>query len=83
MEKCKRCLLFESAMKDTLKDVQEHLAKIPAKEKVDETVYQQRLASCKQCEYLVSGTCLKCGCYVELRAAFIKQKCPNVKKREW
>ena len=70
-------------MQATLEDIQQHLAKIPAEEKVDEAVYRQRLDSCKQCEYLVSGTCLKCGCYVELRAAFVGQKCPNVKKRAW
>ena len=83
MKQCKRCLLLESAEADTLKDIRERLQKIPLNEKVDDALYQQRLAFCKECEHLLSGVCQKCGCYVEFRAAFAKQKCPNVKKRQW
>ncbi|MBR2950689.1 MAG: hypothetical protein IKC46_12660 [Lachnospiraceae bacterium] len=39
------------------------------------SVYEQRLAVCKECDYLEVGTCLACGCYVELRAAVNKNKC--------
>ena len=31
----------------------------------------------------ISGVCMKCGCYVEFRAAFKKNNCPNVKDRRW
>ena len=83
MEECKRCLLLESAQEDTLKAIQEHIEKIPDRMRADEALYQERLALCKQCEHLLSGMCLKCGCYVEFRAAFSKQNCPNVKMKRW
>ena len=41
-----------------------------------EEVYENRLKICKECDDLVAGTCLKCGCYVELRAAVTRNKCP-------
>ena len=45
-------------------------------EKADDGVYKARLNVCGECEHLISGTCMKCGCYVELRAAYKKNKCP-------
>ena len=35
---------------------------------------------CKECDKLNAGTCLSCGCYVEIRAAMKQSKCPN---RKW
>ena len=83
MQPCKRCLLLESAQADTFQSLQAHLDKIPPEQKTDSAVYQSRLESCKQCDNLLSGVCMKCGCYVELRAAYALQKCPDVKKRKW
>lgn len=74
---------MECDREDILKSVKEHIAKIPAKEKTADALYAERLAHCRQCEHLISGVCVKCGCYVELRAAFASQKCPNVKARKW
>ena len=83
MEECKRCLLLESAREDIFALVQEHLQKIPEGKKAPEALYRQRLALCLECEHLMSGTCIKCGCYVELRAAFLGQKCPDAKQKKW
>ena len=83
MEECKRCLLLESEREDVFASVQEHLKKIPDDKKAPEALYRQRLALCLECEHLISGTCLKCGCYVELRAAFLGQKCPDAKRKKW
>ena len=35
------------------------------------------------CEHLISGVCMKCGCYVEFRAAFKRNSCPYVRNRRW
>ncbi|MFR1660111.1 DUF6171 family protein [Gallintestinimicrobium sp.] len=43
-------------------------------------MYEKRLELCKACDYLEAGTCLACGCYVELRAAVKKNRCPY---RHW
>lgn len=83
MVECKRCLLIESACEDTFKAVREHIEKIPEGKRADEKLYAERLEKCRQCEALISGTCIKCGCYVELRAAFTDQRCPNAKNRKW
>lgn len=83
MRECKKCLLYASAEKDILDDILIRIEKMPLKEKCSEKIYNERLDLCKKCDYLVSGTCLKCGCYVEFRAAFKKQKCPDAADRKW
>ena len=83
MKTCKRCLLLESAEEDTLALIREKITAIPAADKADDTLYQARLAACKECDHLLSGVCVKCGCYVEFRAAYKRLKCPNVKDRRW
>ncbi|MBQ8183485.1 MAG: hypothetical protein IJ025_06275 [Clostridia bacterium] len=80
---CKKCLLLESAEGDILKDIQEKITKLSPQEKCEQAEYEKRLELCKACDNLVSGVCMKCGCYVEFRAAFKNQKCPDVKDRKW
>ena len=76
MRVCRRCLLFESGRQDILKDIKEHIDKIPGEKKTQDEAYAHRLAVCGECDCLESGTCLKCGCYPEFRAAFAANKCP-------
>lgn len=83
VKECKRCLLREAAEDDTLRDIQGQIEKISDGEKSDDDLYRRRLDACRECDHLVSGVCMKCGCYVEFRAAFKKMKCPNVRDRKW
>lgn len=78
---CKKCLLMESMQGDTFKLIEEKIAKLSPEEKASAVVYENRLSLCRQCEQLISGTCLKCGCYVEFRAAFKNQRCPSAKPK--
>lgn len=82
-KECKRCLLRQAAEEDTYRDIQAQLDKIDPEEKAEEGLYDKRLAACMNCDHLLSGVCMKCGCYVEFRAAFKNMKCPNVKDRKW
>ena len=82
-KECKRCLLRQAAEDDTYRDIQSQLDKVAAEEKAEEELYRQRLDACKSCDHLISGVCMKCGCYLEFRAAFKGMKCPNVKARKW
>lgn len=82
-QECKRCLLLESAEGDILGSIKEKVDILPPQEKCESEVYNERLEKCKNCDNLISGVCMKCGCYVEFRAAFKKQKCPNVSDRKW
>lgn len=83
MAECKRCLLREMAEEDVLESITTRIEKLSPKEKSDDALYAKRLSACKECEHLVSGVCMKCGCYVEFRAAFKKQNCPNASDRKW
>ena len=80
---CKKCLLYESAEADMLAEIKSRINKLTPQERADDDVYSHRLALCQQCDNLISGVCMKCGCYVEFRAAFIKQKCPDTRDRKW
>lgn len=83
VKECKRCLLQQAAEDDTYRDIQAQVDKINPGEKTEEALYAKRLDACVNCDHLISGVCMKCGCYVEFRAAFKNMKCPNVKDRKW
>lgn len=73
---CRRCLLLESGKEEILLDIEKYKSKIPEEEKTPSQEYEKRLGICRECENLVDGCCLKCGCYPEFRGAFRNQKCP-------
>ncbi len=83
MAECKRCLLLESSGADILDSIKERINKLSDKERIDDDTYNKRLSECRNCDNLISGVCIKCGCYVEFRAAFRRQKCPNANDRRW
>ena len=80
---CRKCLLYESAEAHVLDDINARIQKLPYRERSPDDLYKQRLDLCRNCDNLISGVCMKCGCYVEFRAAFKKQKCPDVRDRKW
>ncbi len=73
---CKKCLLREAFPADYEKYVAGLLKKIPENQKTPKEAYQDRLSLCRDCTQLSNGTCMGCGCLVELRAAYRKEKCP-------
>ena len=75
---CKKCFISEQSGK-AAEDIRKLLAALPEKEKASHEEYHRRLEICKNCEKLSEGTCLACGCYVELRAAKKDGKCPEKK----
>lgn len=81
MEKivCRHCLLEEMNDEDAKKVVRNYLDTMEPAEKAAENVYSDRLMCCRQCDRLINGTCLDCGCYVEIRAAMKKADCPQKK----
>ena len=78
-ERVCRCLLEKADKKEILEDINRRIEKLSPNEKAGEELYKNRLSLCSDCDYIADGTCLKCGCYPEFRAAFLKNKCP-VKK---
>lgn len=73
-----RCLLMASGQEDMARLVAEYIATLPEESRVPEDVYRARLALCEGCEALNNGTCARCGCYVEARAAKRGLSCPAV-----
>ena len=83
LRECKRCLLLASGDEDNHKLVQQYIAKIRPEEKCDDETYKKRLEICRNCDNHISGSFIKCGCYVEFRAAFRNKKCPDTKLKKW
>lgn len=80
---CKKCLLLEAGKKAAFKTVTDYLNNLDDELKADEVLRDKRLALCKDCDYLISGMCRQCGCYVEIRAALKDKSCPNFDDRKW
>lgn len=49
---------------------------LPPDRRVAESSYEARLSLCRACPHLNIGTCMQCGCYVEVRAAQKGLRCP-------
>ncbi len=73
---CLRCLLREFDEQAYVKTLKERIERTPARERTDPAAYDARLEVCRACDRLERGTCLACGCYVELRAASKRGRCP-------
>lgn len=76
---CYRCLLQEANQEMYQKQLKRYIEHLERDIRTAESVYTERLTTCKSCSYLETGTCLACGCYVELRAAVKKSHCPYKK----
>ena len=79
---CTLCLLEEAGRADVAQAVRAAAAKIPADKRTEEAEYSRRLEICRECEHLLGGTCMKCGCYSELRAARKDAHCP-LRAKKW
>lgn len=76
---CYRCLLRDFNRTKYENDIEKYINLIGKEDKADDELYNERLDICKSCDKLSEGTCLKCGCYVELRAASNNAACPAKK----
>ena len=77
-----RCLLKDTPETELMENIREYISGLDDDIRADEEVYQKRLSICKRCGSLMDGVCLKCGCYVEMRAAVKNNRCPS-EKRYW
>ena len=75
---CTRCLLRDMIDADTAM-IEKYKSALKAEDMVSDQEYEGRLSVCKDCEKLNAGTCMACGCYVELRASAKVSHCPNKK----
>lgn len=73
---CTRCLLKDFSKEKYEAIVTNGLASLPKEDLVESGIVADRLNICKECDRLNQGTCLACGCFVELRASLKKGRCP-------
>jgi len=74
---CRKCLLREmTGQEEYFRSLREYIENLDPDIKAPEELYEQRLAVCRECDLLLEGMCRSCGCYVELRAAVEKNRCP-------
>lgn len=79
---CKRCLLKELTDNEYDMTVSGYISNIPQELRTPEVTYAYRLEQCKNCQYYRNGLCRLCGCFVEIRAATMKNYCPD-KTAHW
>ena len=79
---CLRCLLAQAGEADLARAIAERIAAMPPEERAPQALYEKRLDKCRECASLNAGTCQKCGCYAELRAARLGAVCPH-EERKW
>lgn len=75
-----KCLLSEAGEKELAKSIREYVSTLNEEIKADSELYKLRLSVCGGCGHLLNGTCGKCGCYVEMRAAIRSNRCPSEEK---
>ncbi len=83
MEKCKKCLLLEAGENVTYEEIMKYVSSLEKSSVVTDDIYESRIQNCKTCDNLISGMCLKCGCYVEVRARLKDGECPDYNKKRW
>lgn len=75
-----KCLLREAGEQELAQSIAEYVSTLNEEIRADDDLYQKRLKICSGCDRLLNGTCLKCGCYVEMRAAVVTNRCPSEEK---
>lgn len=76
-KRCRRCLLQDMADEnDYYASVVRYRATMPRRVRTPDAEYTARLEHCRTCPSLNAGTCMQCGCYVEMRAARTDMHCP-------
>ncbi|MBR2551109.1 MAG: hypothetical protein IKE92_14120 [Clostridiales bacterium] len=73
---CTRCLLKDLSKEKYEAIIVNGLSSLPKEDLTSDSESAGRLSICKDCEKLNQGTCLACGCFVELRAALKAGRCP-------
>ena len=61
---------------DYYASVVRYRATMPRRVRTPDAEYTARLEHCRTCPSLNAGTCMQCGCYVEMRAARTDMHCP-------
>lgn len=78
---CRKCLPPGVGREEFFESLARYIERMDESVRVDQKIYEERLAQCRQCDKLRDGMCRLCGCFVELRAAQKVRKCPDLPAR--
>lgn len=79
---CRRCLLRDTLdEKQYFETVERVRRAMNPRVRTPDAQYEQRLDACRECDQLQNGTCMQCGCLVEMRAMRLDQHCPPPRKK--
>ena len=79
---CRKCLEVPVNEKELAETLDRYLEMLAPEVRVPPEIYEARLAVCADCPHRAGYTCLKCGCYVQARAAKRAMACPS-EERAW
>ena len=79
LRQCKGCLLREVDEELYFDKLHDYMERIDPELKAAQSLYDDRLKICTDCDLLSSGLCRACGCFVELRAYLTRNTCPYSK----
>ncbi len=79
---CRKCLEIPVNERELAETLDRYLEMLEPEVRVPPEVYEARLAVCAECPHRLQYTCVKCGCYVQARAAKRKNDCP-AEERKW
>lgn len=77
---CRKCLLRDmKGQEEYFRSLREYIENLDMDIRASGPLYEDRIHVCRECGMLLEGMCRRCGCYVELRAAVLKNHCPDEK----
>jgi hypothetical protein len=77
--RCKLCDILGNIPRDVAPYAEKLYSMMPADEKADEALMKKRLEVCSSCDKKQDSTCLKCGCYIQVRVLSVNSRCPTKK----
>lgn len=81
-KRCRRCLLRDTLDERAYFETVERVRRaMNPRARTPDAQYERRLDSCRACDQLQNGTCMQCGCLVEMRAMRLDQHCPPPLRR--
>lgn len=79
---CRKCLEIPVDERELAETLDRYLETLSPEVRVPTEVYEARLSACADCPHRAIYTCLKCGCYVQARAAKRASACP-AEEQSW
>ena len=80
---CRRCLDLRVPEGELIAYLDKYVSELPERERASDEVYRARLSACADCPERAEATCRLCGCYVQVRAAKRRMRCPFAGAPRW